>query len=582
MNCTKNVEYRTRNTEFRSSLFFIQSGSGVFSGFICFYILVLLLTASCRKKTPAPPQGVPKRSVQGVPETLNNASEPAKTSLPDKEEPVQAAKIVLPSSLAGRWYPADAGALSKQIDGFFQKATVKPVNNVIALILPHAGYQWSGQTAAFGIKTTGKKYKRIVVIGPSHITAMEEILSVPRFTHYETPLGQTPLDTEFINKLLEFPMFQNVPQAHKYEHSVQIELPLLQHHFQSFKFVPIVAGSCSLETIDKAAAIVGGLIDKETLIIASSDFVHYGRVHRYVPFTENIPERIRELDMGAVEEIRRLDSKGFLEYKAHTGATICGYIPIAILLSALDAGVKAELIKYTTSGELTGDFTNSVSYLSIVFSGVWGNHPEIRSQVHTAELTDEDKKQLLDLARKTILYAVEQRRVPRASELDVTISDAMKRPRAAFVTLKKNVVLRKGRNLQPEKISQLRGCIGDIFPQRPLYRSVIINAINAAFRDSRFPPVTKAECDDISIEISALTAPKAIASAEQIRIGIDGIVLKKNGQSAVYLPQVAPEQGWDLNQTLTNLSLKAKLPVDAWKKGASFLVFGAVVFGEEK
>jgi AmmeMemoRadiSam system protein A len=158
----------------------------------------------------------------------------------------------------------------------------------------------------------------------------------------------------------------------------------------------------------------------------------------------------------------------------------------------------------------------------------------------------------------------------------------MKMPRAAFVTLKKDVVLQKKENLPPETIHQLRGCIGDIFPQRPLYKSVIINAINAAFRDSRFPPVTKAECDDITIEISALTAPKPVASPDQIRIGIDGVVLRKNGQSAVYLPQVAPEQGWDLNQTLTNLSLKAKLPGDAWKEGASFLVFQAVVFGEER
>ncbi|HUS73390.1 MAG TPA: AmmeMemoRadiSam system protein B, partial [Sedimentisphaerales bacterium] len=552
----------------------------------CFCILVLLLLASCRKKTPAPVQEVGHSAEPNkvVPQTPNNVLDGP------KEEPVQPPKIVLPSSLAGRWYAADAKALTEQFDGFFQKANVKPINNVIGLILPHAGYRWSGQTAAFGLsavgrlpaKTTNKKYKRIVVIGPSHGTQMEEMLSVPRVTHYETPLGQIPLDMEFINKLLEFAMFQNVPQAHKYEHSVQIELPLLQHHFQSFKFVPIVAGSCSLETIDKAAAVLKGLIDKETLIIASSDFVHYGRVHRYVPFTEKIPERIRELDMGAYEAIGRLDSKGFLEYKRKTGATICGYIPIAILLSALGEGSKAELIKYATSGELTGDFTNSVSYLSIAFSGEWGNYPEVKPQERAAELTNEDKEELLGLARKTILYTVEQRRVPRASELDVTISDAMKRPRAAFVTLKKNVVLRKDGNLQPEKISQLRGCIGDIFPQRPLYKSVIINAINAAFRDARFPPVTRAECDDITIEISALTAPKPITSPEQIRIGIDGIVLKKNGQSAVYLPQVAPEQGWDLNQTLTNLSLKAKLPGDAWKKGASFLVFQAVVFGEEK
>jgi AmmeMemoRadiSam system protein B/AmmeMemoRadiSam system protein A len=539
--------------------------------FIC--ISVLLSVKACRKKTSVPTREVaePKK---GIPQTPNNILEGP------QEEPVQPSKIFLTSSLAGRWYAADAKALTEQFDGFFQKAEIKPISNVIALILPHAGYKWSGQTAAFGLKTTDKKYKRIVVIGPSHSAHMEEMLSVPRVTHYETPLGQISLDVEFIDKLLQFPMFQNLPQAHTFEHSVQIELPLLQHHFQGFKFVPIVAGSCSLETISKTGSILKSLVHKETLLIASSDFVHYGQTHRYVPFTENIPARIRELDMGAYEHIRRLDSKGFLEYKRKTGATICGYIPIAILLSALGEGCKAELIKYATSGELTGDFSNSVSYLSIAFSGTWANYPEVKTKERTAKLTDEDKKQLLDLARKTILYAAQKRRVPQVSELGVTISDAMKRPRAAFVTLKKDVVIR--RNLQPETIHQLRGCIGDIFPQRPLYRSVIINAVNAAFRDSRFPPVTRAECDDITIEISALTAPKPIASPEQIRIGIDGIVLRKNGRSAVYLPQVAPEQGWDLNQTLTNLSLKAKLPGDAWKKDASFLVFQAVVFGEEK
>ena len=535
--------------------------------FLC--ISVLLSVKACRKKAPVPPQGVPKRTAQEVTESK-------------KEEPVKPPKIVLPSSLAGRWYFADAEALSKQIEGFSQKAQVEAIKNVIALILPHAGYKWSGQTAVFGLKTTDKKYKRIIVIGPSHHVPMEEVLSVPRVTHYETPLGQIPLDVEFINKLLQFAMFQNVPQAHKYEHSVQIELPLLQHHLKSFKFVPIVAGSCSLETIRKTGTILRSLVDKETLVIASSDFVHYGSPHHYVPFTKNIPEQIKKLDMGAYEHIARSDSEGFLQYKQRTGATICGYIPIAILLSMLGDGVKAELIKYATSGELTGDFTNSVSYLSIAFSGAWENYPEIKPQVRATELTDEDKKQLLDLARKSILYAVEKRQVPRASELGVTINDAMKRPRAAFVTLKKNVVLRKDGDSKPKKISQLRGCIGDIFPRRPLYKSVIGNAINAAVNDRRFPPVTITECDDIAIEISALTAPKPIASPNEVRIGIDGVVLNKDGRSAVFLPQVAPEQGWDLNQMLTNLSLKAKLPDDAWKEGASFLVFQAVVFGEEK
>ena len=486
------------------------------------------------------------------------------------EEPTELHKIVLRSSLAGTWYSANAETLAKQIEGFFRKAQVKPINNVVALILPHAGYQYSGQTAVCGLKTIDKKYKRIIIIGPSHRIPMEEILSVPRVTHYETPLGQIPLDVELINKLLKYSMFQNVPRAHEYEHSVQIQLPLLQYVQKDFKLVPIVAGTCSLQTISKAGTILRSLVNEETLVIASSDFVHFGPNYGYVPFKENIPEQIKELDMGAYEHIARLDSKGFLEYRQSTGATICGYVPIAILLSILNEPVKAELTNYTTSGELTGDFTNSVSYLSVVLSGSWQSHQEIEPQANNPELelTEQDREQLLTLARKTMVYALQNRRVPQASELGVTISEAMSCPRAAFVTLK--------------KYSQLRGCIGDIFPQRPLYKSVIINAINACVNDRRFLPVTEAECEDITIEISALTPPKPIASAGEIRIGTDGVVLDKEGHSAVFLPQVAPEQGWDVNQMLTQLSLKAQLPADAWKEGASFLVFQADVFGEPR
>jgi hypothetical protein len=527
--------------------------------FLC--IFVLLFVKACRKKIPAPTE---------------------KTAEAKKEEPIKRAKVVLHSTLAGRWYPADAEILSKQITGFFEKAQVQPINNVIAFILPHAGYQFSGQTAAFGLKTTDKKYKRIVIIGPSHRVPMEEVLSVPRVTHYETPLGEIPLDVEFIDRLLKYSVFQNIPQTHKHEHSVQIEMPLLQYRQQNFNLVPIVAGRCSLETITKAGAILKSLVDDETLVIASSDFVHYGRNYGYVPFTQNIPEQIKKLDMEAYEHIARLDSKGFLEYKRRTGATICGYVPVAILLSMLDKPIEAKLTNYATSGELTGDFSNSVSYLSVAFSGMWGNCPEIEPPASNRELTKEDKEQLLTLARKSIVYALERQRVPETSELGVTISDTMKETRAAFVTLKRVPALQKDGKTGPQKDSQLRGCIGDIFPQRPLYKSVIINAINAGINDRRFPRVTIAECNDITIEISALTAPKPIASPDDIRIGIDGVVLNKNGHSAVFLPQVAPEQGWDVNQMLTRLSLKAGLPADAWKEGANFLVFQAVVFGEEE
>jgi AmmeMemoRadiSam system protein A len=226
------------------------------------------------------------------------------------------------------------------------------------------------------------------------------------------------------------------------------------------------------------------------------------------------------------------------------------------------------LIKYATSGQLTGDFNNSVSYLSVAFSGNWTPGPLVKPSHNNPGLTDQDKEQLLILARKSMLYALEKQRIPQASDLIAVLTKTMKQPRAAFVTLKKN--------------GQLRGCIGDIFPRQPLYKSVIANAINACVNDRRFLPVSIVECNDITIEISALTPPTSVASSADIRIGTDGVVLRKNGKSAVFLPQVASEQGWNLETTLTHLSMKAGLPADSWKEGAIFLTFQADVFGENE
>lgn len=484
------------------------------------------------------------------------------------------ARSVLRSRLSEMgWYTSDADKLDRQIENLFQEASSQSIDNVIGLILPHAGYAYSGRTAAAGLKTTNKPYKRIIVMGATHRLDMEEILSVPRATHYETPLGQVPLDIELIDKLFEYSIFCHVPQAHEYsrggqEHCVQIELPLLQYRYEDFKFVPIIAGQCSPETVEKAATILKSLVDEDTLVVASSDFVHYGPNYRYVPFKENIPEQIKKLDMGAYEHIAQLDGRGFLEYRRTTRATICGTVPIAVLLSMFSQQTQVHLIRYATSGEMSGDYTNSVSYLSVAFSGTWGESIEVVPDANNAELTEHDKEQLLALARKTMIYALQNRRVPEVSELGITPSAPMQSARAAFVTLKKQ--------------GQLRGCIGDIFPQRPLYKSVILNAIHACVNDRRFKPVTLEECQEITIDISALTPPAPVESSDQIRIGIDGVVLNKDGHSAVFLPQVAPEQGWNLDQTLTRLSQKAGLPADAWKNGASFLVFQADVFGESE
>jgi AmmeMemoRadiSam system protein B len=398
-------------------------------------------------------------------------------------------KTVLESSIAGSWYSSDANELRTEIAAYLAKARAEPKQDVIALVLPHAGYAYSGPTAAYGIKSLGRSYKRVVVIGPTHRLPMEDILSVPRATHYETPLGQIPLDVEFIGTLLQYPLFQSVPAAHQQEHSVEIEIPLLQCRLADFKLVPIVAGQCSYEAVAQAGKILASLIDADTLVIASSDFTHYGPQYRYVPFKESIPENIKKLDMGAFEFIGKLDAKGLLNYRDEVRVTICGCVPIAVLLEMLGKDAKAELLRYTTSGEATGDCTNSVSYLAVAFHGTWTAVTAPPSQARPSPLTAEDKKQLLDLARRTIRHALDHQKVPEASDLNFTPTDSMRPPRGAFVTLKKN--------------GQLRGCIGDIFPQRPLYKSVIGNAIYAAFGDRRFEQLTREEYDQIKIEISA-------------------------------------------------------------------------------
>jgi hypothetical protein len=470
-------------------------------------------------------------------------------------------KVVQPNTLAGSWYSANSKSLQKQLQTFLEQADVKPKNNVIALIQPHAGYQYSGQTAAYGIKIAGKQYKRIIVIGPSHAVNMPGVLSLPAVTHYTTPLGEIAIDTETVKELLEEPMFKNIPQAHAGEHSVQIHLPLIQCAQKNFKLVPIVAGQCNAEQIIRAGNIIRRFVDEETLVVASSDFVHYGPRFDYVPFTKNVPEEIEKVDMGAYEYIAKLDSSGLMEYKGKTGATICGIVPIAIVLAMCDKDSKPELLKYTTSGEMMNDFSSSVSYLCAAFTGKW-------QKKESKGLTEKEKHCLLKLARESLVYYLEKKKQPELSDLNIEATAAMGADRAAFVTLKKD--------------SHLRGCIGDIFPRGTLYDSVIRNAVNAGVNDWRFKPVTRAECDSLTIEISALTPPEPVGSAKDIRIGTDGVVLRKNGRSAVFLPQVAPEQGWGVEETLTHLATKAGLKPDDWKEGAKFLVFQAEVFGENE
>ncbi len=484
------------------------------------------------------------------------------------------------STLAGSWYTADEGELRRELRALREASGQRRDDAVHALILPHAGYRYSGAVAAHGARVVeGRSFSRVIVMGPTHRVPMRNAIALPSASAYLTLLGELPIDTEFVARLRRYPLFRQVPGAMPGEHSVEIEFPMLQDALGPFRLVPLVVGQLDDPAVREAADCLLAEIDSNTLVVASTDFTHYGPRFDYVPFTSSIEENLRKLDLGAYELIERKDSEGFRRYVERTGATICGRDPVAVLLAMLPPDAEVRRLAYDTSGRLTGDWWNSVSYLSAAVRVRWQPRPLPRPAERGAEedapepgatltLAPEERRALLQLARGTIRHFFAHRRTPSPADLGVGITSGMRQIAGAFVTLHKH--------------GELRGCIGEIVPTRPLYEAVMHQALNSAFKDSRFPPLSELELPLCRLEISALSEPKEVPSWQDIELGRHGIVLRKEGRSAVFLPQVAPEQGWDLPTTLAHLSTKAGLPPNAWREGARFEVFEALVFGEQR
>jgi AmmeMemoRadiSam system protein B len=275
---------------------------------------------------------------------------------------------VRPSALTGSWYPADRKALEKQLDAFLDKA---PHNvegkRIVAMISPHAGYVYSGEVAAWGYKNLlGVPFRRIVIMAPSHYVSFTGV-SIPDVGYYETPLGRVRVDRDSCESLLKEPLFQSIREAHLREHAVEIQLPFLQRTLEDFELIPLVVGRLDTMHYESLTRQLVGLSGPDTLIIASSDFTHFGPRFGYVPFKEDLRKNISRLDHGAIDLILRRDLDGFLAYRENTQATICGFRPIGLLLKLLPASLQGRLLQYRLSGDLTGDYLNSVSYASIVF-----------------------------------------------------------------------------------------------------------------------------------------------------------------------------------------------------------------------
>ena len=479
-------------------------------------------------------------------------------------------KKVMVSPLAGQWFPAGERALRDDIAARCKGIDVVRKKNVCAAVVPHAGYRFSGSVAAgVYLRIDPKRYSRVVVMGPSHYVSMRNQVSAPDATHFSTPLGELRADTEFLARLRKLPFVTCVPEAHAREHSDQIQLPLIQACLATnLPLVCVVCGHFDATNLVSAAAAFKELLDDKTLVVASSDFTHYGANYGYVPFTQDVQKNLETLDMGVFEMFAQKDLSGFLKYLDDTGATVCGRDPLAFLLAMLPEDAKVERTAYETSGKMLHDDRNSVSYVGALVCGSWDKAAKRVMAAAPADekLSEEDCTRLLALARETIEQAL-RTNAARASAAEPTeLTAGMKAVRGGFVTLNKR--------------GQLRGCIGEIVSRREIWKVVREQAVNAALRDPRFSPVQAGELSEIDIEISILTPPRPVSSWQEIVIGKHGMVLSKLGRSAVFLPQVAPEQGWGIEETLTHLSMKAGLPQDAWRSGADYLVFEAQVIHE--
>lgn len=488
--------------------------------------------------------------------------------------------------VAGRFYPENEIALKDQINTFLNNIPKQPLKGrPIALISPHAGYQYSGQVAAYGynaIKDT--RFTRVIILSPTHFKSGRRFrgASILNAKNFKTPLGLIPVDQEACNQLLnpltssndkKTTLWGSFEGAYQGEHSLETQLPFLQMSLNTFKLIPIMIGILIEDDFDRIADALRPLINDQTLLVVSSDFTHYGEGFGYVPFKKDIEKNITALDNGAFEQIRNKDFEGLKKYRKATGINTCGIMPIELLLKLLPDNVSCEILNYDTSGHQSKDFSFSVSYASIIFT----KPLETKSGLHTPKeetlnteqsfLTTEEKETLLSLARNTLATYTKTGHPPKLEPLFVKLTPRLKEKYGVFVTLK--------------KCGELRGCIGHTIPSTSLFQGVVENTVNSSSRDWRFSPVVPKEVSDIIIEISVLSKPKKISRPDDFTVGKEGVIIRKGHASALFLPQVAKEQGWDRAETFCHLCQKAGLSRNAWKEDdMEFYVFTADVFHE--
>ncbi len=466
-------------------------------------------------------------------------------------------------AVAGQFYPSNPIELEQELKMYFAKAPLPGgEGDVVAIVSPHAGYVFSGEVAAaaFSQVDREKQYKTIFLIGSSHRNAFAGG-SVYSIGNYITPLGITETDFATAQKLVsENSVLSFDPRYHSGEHSIEVQVPFLQYWLKpGFKIVPILLGTQDPATCEKIAKVLMPWFTAENLFIISTDFSHYPAYNEAVITDKQISDAILTNQPDVfVKAVRSCAEK-----KIDNLSTGCCSWPAVITLMYLTqnrADISYRQIMYKNSGDSKyGETDRVVGYNAISV---------LQEKRTNMILTEQEKRQILEIARNTIEAYLKDYRIPA---LDTnSLLPALKNKAGAFVTLKNS--------------GQLRGCIGYFEADNALYSIVQKMAVASSTEDNRFAPVTSSELAEIDIEISVLTPMKKISDANTIRLGTDGIYIKKGYRSGTFLPQVATDTGWSLEEFLGHCARdKAGIGWDGWKdKDTELYIYQAFVFGEKE
>ena len=465
-----------------------------------------------------------------------------------------AAPVVRPATQAGRFYEGNPQLLSHEIDSLLARHINDGIlNSVAALIVPHAGYYFSGNVAASAYARINPKkpYKRIFLLGPSHHEWLNGASVNSEADYYATPLGNIPVDREVARKLIETDsVFSYQPKAHDREHCLEVQLPFLQSRLgQVPPIVPIIISTNDFSKLKRMADVLKPWLTDENLFVISSDFSHYPS---YEDANKVDAKTGKAIESGDVEQFIATIEANERSGIRNLATSACGEFPIITLMLMLNSQYQIKHIMYQNSGDIDNyDHSRVVGYHAFAI---------LRGEEKGFSLSDEDKRALKQIAYKSIKDSLDGKSISHPS----TLTPHLLSKCGAFVSLHKQ--------------GSLRGCIGHFGEDTPLCEIVAEMARAAAFEDPRFMPVTREELDDLDIEISVLTPMRRIQSLDEFQLHRHGIYIRKGYRSGTFLPQVADEVNWTKEEFVGHCSQdKAGLGWDGWRD-AELYVYEAIVF----